>query len=86
MDVIVINPEITWFVQKQDYGRQVVIMPAQVLMSDEWRLMTYVPTEQKIMGKNVITGNEPLGCFFSPEEAQDLMDAMWEAGMRPTRR
>ena len=88
-----------WFIERHDYGRSWVILPTWEQINPECQvkelvLHQLVPIEVQyqdsrqlvsVVGQCVLTGNEPITAFFSAEEAQDLMDALWAAGMRPSR-
>lgn len=42
------------------------------------------PQSQGTYPDNILVGNEDVSNFHSREDIQELMNALWEAGMRPT--
>lgn len=87
---------IRWFVDRQDYGRTWSIQPALEDEGGNIVLCELDPPrfpEQTVKRERaffIASGNVLIGCqsvtsFYSPAEAQQLMDALWEAGMRPSR-
>lgn len=82
-----------WFVERKDFGRQIAIVCAYESTDGQLQLLQYEPSGHESSPPcplrykaDCLTGCEPMTAFFSHDEAQELMDAMWEAGLRPTRR
>ena len=85
-----------WFVQRNDYGRSWWIQPVEedgrgflrvceIIPGRNWRSEQVEMTRSPMHPRNILTGNEDVSAYCTPEEAQGLMDALWEAGMRPRR-
>jgi len=74
-----------FFVDRMDYGRVVSIVFTKAVMRDELHIHALIPTGRCIMGQQQMQGNESATTFFTKEEAQNLVDALYEAGLRPTR-
>ena len=76
-----------------DLGRSVAIVPCEVGPEDQLAVCRISPRDLMnqdatcIVGRSgVLEGNQDYTNMCPPEEAQQLMDAMWDAGLRPTRR
>jgi hypothetical protein len=89
-----------WFVERVDYGRRWSIVPAEEDAEGRLRLLDLSPTVRiwnrdkedfdivpgvPMHGENTIHGCERFSSFSCRAEVQELMDALWEAGMRPSR-
>lgn len=87
-----------WFVQRNDYGRSWSIQPVEEDAQGYIRTCEIIPgrkypnlqdqpigTRSAMQPGNTLTGCEDWTSFCTPEEAQGLMNALWEAGMRPSR-
>lgn len=84
-----------WYVQRGDYGREFWIIQTLEDETGAYQLLTpvhkaletsYLPGWQANPARQVISGNEPEACHYTPGEAQQLLDALWSVGLRPTRK
>lgn len=74
-----------FFVRREDYGRTWFIVPAFEDTDGHLHLMR-MEIASTVWGRNILTGSEPSGTWFTREAVQELMDGLWESGLRPTRR
>lgn len=75
-----------WYVAKQDFGRRVAIVQTLEDAKGQFRILVPTPVGPIQYAYNVLVGNEPMEALHTPAEAQELMDALWQAGLRPSRR
>ena len=75
-----------WLVERQDYSRTIAIGLAEEDIDNRLRLIEFQPKlTHPIPSLAAVRGQEPASWFFKPDEAQQLFDALWESGLRPTR-
>lgn len=67
--------------RRADYGRYIELRMAFTSPSDEDTMMVAQPIEFKAVPAGDYTGATLL---LQPEEAQTMMDSLWDAGIRPT--
>ena len=87
-----------WFAAREDMGRRYTILAAAedergFLMPcfntwdiDEIENPHPIKGMMPITPRSLLTGNQHWSTIFMPDEAQELMDALWQAGLRPSRR
>lgn len=74
-----------WFVQKMDHGRVVSVVPCEMDAEGRYRVCRIAPLVDRhpIHPNGVLEGNQDDSNLFPATEAQQLMDALWDAGLRP---
>ena len=76
-------------VAREDYDRRVTILITREDADGGLALFEPRPVEHQqhaVQPAALLRGYEPSGAFFTKAEAQQLFDAMYEQGFRPTRR
>lgn len=89
------RPKRIWFVGKLDFGRSVAIVPCHWMENGDLQICRIEPVPPReedgypvgrIGVDCVLEGMQDISNMCPIEEAQQLMDAMWDAGLRPSRR
>jgi len=82
---------VKFYAQSWDYGRRISLVETALSLEKEPEMRTRenicmtIVTPCELTDSQMLSGYEPAGACYKPEDIQRLMDALWAIGVRPSR-